>query len=96
MPGVRPTTRSRRLNLRATARQAKLIRLGADLRGTNVSSFVLESACMQAEQALADRRAFALGAADWQRFMRALDRPSREKPALRSLLERPSVLEERE
>jgi len=96
MPGTRTTTRSRRLNVWTTARQAKLIRLGAELRGTNVSSFIVESACMEAEHALADKRAFTLGAKDRQRFMRALDRPAREKPALRRLLERPSVLEERE
>jgi len=96
MPQARSPIRSRRLNLRTTASQEKLIRLAAELRGTNVSSFVLESACLQAEHALADKRHFALRSSDWQRFVRALDRPAREKPALRRLLQGRSILEDRE
>jgi uncharacterized protein (DUF1778 family) len=85
--------RSRRLNLRATPRQQKLIRLGAEQRGMNVSHFILESACLQAEQSLADRSRFAVGARQWNRFVQALNRPPQEKKGLRRLLSQPTVLD---
>ena len=85
--------RSRRLNIRTTPRQEKLIELGAELHGINVSSFVVESACLQAEQAIADKRSFQLNEKDWREFMKALDAPPKSKPALRKLLSEPSVLD---
>ncbi len=85
--------RSRRLNLRATPRQEKLIERGAELRGTNVSAFVIQSACLEAEHAIADTRSFQLNEKQWAVFLAALDRPARTKPALRKLFSQPSVLE---
>jgi uncharacterized protein (DUF1778 family) len=81
------------MNIRTTPRQEKLIELGAELRGTNVSNFVVESACVQAEHAIADKRSFHLNEKDWQAFMRALDAPPQSKPALRKLFSQSSVLE---
>jgi uncharacterized protein (DUF1778 family) len=70
-------SRTRRLNLRATERQARLIRTGAGSRGVSVTDFILESACLQAEHALADRRDFVISPQRWQEFLEALDRPAR-------------------
>jgi uncharacterized protein (DUF1778 family) len=42
--------RSQRFNVRASDREAGLIRLGAERRGVNITSFILESACVRAEQ----------------------------------------------
>ena len=95
MPVTSRQTRTRRLNIRTTPKQGHLIRLGAELRGTNVSAFVVESACLQAQHALADKRSFDLGEKQWQIFLRALDRPPQAKPALRKLFTQPSVLERR-
>ena len=86
-------SRTRRLNIRTTPRQEKLIELGAELQGTNVSAFVVDSACLQAEHAIADKCSFRLDEKAWQQFIRALDRPPQSKPALRKLLSQPSVLE---
>lgn len=86
-------TRSRRLNIRATPRQEKLIRLGAEQQGMNMSSFILESACRQAEQSLAERRQFAIGPRQWTRFVQVLNRRPQEKPGLRELFSQPSVLD---
>ena len=48
--------RSQRFNVRASDREARLIRLGAERRGVNITSFILESACVRAEQEIADTR----------------------------------------
>lgn len=93
MAATEQAARTRRINFRATRQEEKLIRLGAAQRGLNLSSFVLESARLQAEQALADKRSFELGSKDWQNFLRLLDRPPQEKPRLRALLSEPSILE---
>ena len=47
---------------------------------------------MAANQALADRRHFALDEAQWLAFEQALDRPVQAKPRLQQLLGTPGVL----
>jgi uncharacterized protein (DUF1778 family) len=77
--------RTRRINLRATGHQEKLIRTGAQSTGVNLTDFILESACLQAEHVLADRREFAASPKQWKAFIEALDRPGRVKPELARL-----------
>jgi uncharacterized protein (DUF1778 family) len=72
--------RTKRINLRATPRQEKLIRTGAETRGVSLTDFILESACLQAEHALADKREFVASPKQWQLFLRELDRPARVNP----------------
>jgi uncharacterized protein (DUF1778 family) len=79
------TIRTRRINLRATDRQEKLIRTGAETTGVSVTDFILESACLQAEQVLADEREFVVFPKQWQAFAEALDRPAQIKPELARL-----------
>jgi uncharacterized protein (DUF1778 family) len=79
------TIRARRINLRATDRQEKLIRTGAETRGISLTEFILESACLQAEHVLADKREFVVPPKQWQSFLAALDRPARVKPELARL-----------
>lgn len=79
------TSKSRRINLRASARQETLIRTGAATAGVSVTDFILDSACLQAEHALANRRDFEVSATLWQSFLEALDRPARIKPELANL-----------
>ena len=79
------TIRTRRINLRATHRQEKLIRTGAETTGVSVTEFILESACLQAEHVLADKREFAASPKQWKAFVEALDRPARVKPELARL-----------
>jgi uncharacterized protein (DUF1778 family) len=76
------TARARRINLRATDRQEKLIRTGAETKGLSLTDFILESACQQAEHVLADKRDFVVPAKQWQAFIDALDKPARVKPEL--------------
>jgi uncharacterized protein (DUF1778 family) len=79
------TIRTRRINLRATGHQEKLIRTGAETTGVSVTDFILESACLQAEHVLADKREFAASPKQWKSFVDALDRPARVKPELARL-----------
>ncbi|HEY4838386.1 MAG TPA: DUF1778 domain-containing protein [Candidatus Acidoferrales bacterium] len=78
-------TRVKRINIRATDRQERLIRTGAETTGVSVTDFILESACLQAEHVLADKRFFSVSAKQFQSFMNALDRPARVKPGLAHL-----------
>lgn len=83
MPAAREkSTRSRRINLRATAHQERLIRTGAETSGRNLTDFIIESACLHAEHLLADRREFLASPKQWQAFLEALDRPARVNPRL--------------
>jgi len=86
-------SRTKRLNIRATENQEKLIRRGAERKGLNVSSFILKSACLEAEHALADQNHFVLSPEKWEKFVQMLDRPARVHPRLAKLLLEPSVLE---
>jgi uncharacterized protein (DUF1778 family) len=77
--------RTRRINLRATNHQEKLIRTGAETSGVSVTDFILESACLQAEHVLADKHEFAVSPKQWKAFVEALDRPAQVKPELARL-----------
>ena len=79
------TAKIRRINLRATDRQEKLIRTGAATTGVSLTDFILESACSQAEHVLADQREFVATPGQWQAFVEALDRPARVKAGLARL-----------
>jgi uncharacterized protein (DUF1778 family) len=86
-------TRSSRIGLRATHDEERLIRLGAKRRGENFTRFILNSACNEAEAALADQKQFPLSPDQFDEFVAALDRPARTIPALRKLFSQPSILE---
>jgi uncharacterized protein (DUF1778 family) len=87
------TIRTRRINLRATDRQEKLIRTGAETTGLSVTNFILDSACLQAERVLADKREFIASPKQWKAFVEALDRPAQIKPELARLFSATGVLE---
>ncbi len=95
MPTATRKPRTARLNVRLSDREARLIRLGAEHRGVNITNFILESACVRAEQEIAEARHFELGSKDWQKFCQALDRPARLKPRLKKLFAESTVLEQR-
>jgi len=86
--------RPERFNVRASEKEARLIRLGAEQRGVNITNFILESACARAEQEIADARSFALSPKNWRTFCEALDRPARSKPRLKKLFSESTVLEQ--
>ena len=85
--------RTQRFNVRLSDREARLIRLGAEHRGVNITNFILESACVRAEQEITNARHFELSSRDWQKFSQALDRTVRAKPRLKKLFSESTVLE---
>jgi uncharacterized protein (DUF1778 family) len=94
MPPRAEKIRTERLNVRVTSDQARLIRRAATATKANLSSFLVESACIRAEEALASQQYFVYTAEQWDAFTAAMDRPALDKPRLRALLNEPSILEQ--
>lgn len=78
--------RTERLNLRLTSSQNSLIRRAAETTHKSVSAFVLESACIAAENAILDQRLFFLDEEELNKFQEALERPATMKPGLKRLM----------
>jgi uncharacterized protein (DUF1778 family) len=90
MPGVRTKTRTERsetINLRASRRQKVLIDRAAEALGRSRSDFMLDTACREAESILLDRRYFSLSEDEFKKFTAMLDRPPKDNPRLRRLLQ---------
>jgi uncharacterized protein (DUF1778 family) len=79
--------RGETINLRASRRQKALIDQAAETLGRSRSDFMLDTACREAENVLLDRRYFVLSAETHRKFMSMLDRPPKNNPKLRRLLE---------
>ena len=85
--------RAAKLDLRLSPQAKHVLGLAARATHRSVSQFVLESALARAEEALLERRRFALDAAQWTDFMAALDAPPVEMPRLARLLTEPGVFD---
>jgi uncharacterized protein (DUF1778 family) len=81
-------TKSERFHIRATVRQASLIRAGATCRNGNLTEYIVDSTCTQAEVDIADQNHFMLPPKAWNAFVKALDAPPRVPPGLKRLFER--------
>ena len=87
------TTRSEKLDLRLKRSDKLALQAAAAAVRRTVSEFVLESALAKADEALADRRTFALSATQWKAFMAALDAPPRPLPRLERVLKEPGFFD---
>ena len=87
--------KSARFHVRATSKQAQLIRAGASRRGVKLTDYILDSLCTQAEMDLADQNQFVLPKAKWDAFLKALDGPPKVPVGLKRLFARPSLAESR-
>jgi uncharacterized protein (DUF1778 family) len=87
--------KSERFHIRATPRQASLIKAGAARRSANLTEYIVDSTCTQAEMDLANQNHFVLPARAWNQFVKALDAPPRIPPGLKRLFLRASVAESR-
>lgn len=86
-------SKTERIDVRASSAVKQLLQEAARSCHKNVSEFLLEAGVIAADQALADRRRFALDDERWQVFQQALDRPVQVKPRLKKLLGEPGVLD---
>ena len=69
------THRTEKLDLRLSQAAKKTLQAAATAERKSVSEFVLDAALSEAEERLADRRVFTLGAKGWDAFIAALDVP---------------------
>jgi uncharacterized protein (DUF1778 family) len=96
-PNLEPknAVKASKVQLRLRPGEKELIARAARLQRTTLTSFMVENAYSAAQRALADQVHFALSPERWKAFCEALDAPPRNIPALRDLLNRPSVFDDR-
>lgn len=82
--------RNRRLDLRTTQGERELIERAVATTGSGLTEFVVGSAVEAAQRVLADRDRFELAAESAAAWDAVNDRPARDLPGLRRLMERPS------
>lgn len=85
--------KSERIELRVTSQQKDTFARAAEARGATMTDFINDAAAVAAEEALANRTAFALPSEQWAAFVAALDRPVQPKKRLAKLLKKKSVLD---
>jgi uncharacterized protein (DUF1778 family) len=88
-------SKTERFHVRATSRQAALIRAGATRRGVKLTDYIIKSLCVQAEIDIADETDFVVPRERWNAFSKALDAPPRIPAGLKRLFSHPSVAEPR-
>lgn len=86
-------SKSERIDIRTTTVAKRLLQQAAAASHKNVSEFILEHGLLAAQKTLADRCLFLLDEEQWEEFQTALDRPTREKPNLKKLLNEPGVFD---
>ena len=79
------SARSARLGLRATPEQEVVLRRAAEVAHKSLTDFILDSACLAAEQTLLDQRLFMVSGDQYQAFMDLLDQPEQTNDGLRDL-----------
>ena len=82
------SARSARLGLRATPQQETVLRRAADVAHTSLTDFILDSACLAAEQTLLDQRLFMVSGSQYQDLMDLLDQADQPNRGLQDLFSR--------
>jgi len=94
MPGTHtPATRgsrSARLGLRTTPEQETILRRAAALSHKSLTEFVLDSACLAAEQTLLNQRLFMVSDEQGGNLLELLDRPAAENAGVQELFSKPA------
>lgn len=85
--------RTEKLDLRLTPAAKRTLQAAASAEHKSVSEFVLDTALSEAEERLADRRVFTVGAKSWDAFVAALDAPPRRRARLERLFRESSVFD---
>jgi uncharacterized protein (DUF1778 family) len=86
-------TRTEKIDIRLTTAAKQALRAAAEASHKTVSDFVLESALSKADEVLAERRVFKLGAEDWAAFQAAFDAPPEPTPRLARLFGEKTILD---
>jgi uncharacterized protein (DUF1778 family) len=80
------TARTERFQLRATRRQASIIRAAAQITERNATDFLLDAGTAAALRALAGQRLFLVDERVYDELTASLNAPPAEIPALRDVL----------
>jgi uncharacterized protein (DUF1778 family) len=89
-----PAARSARLGLRATPEQEVVLRRAAEVAHKSLTEFILDSACLAAEQTLLEQRLFIVSGSQYQALMDLLEQPEQPNEGLRDLFARKAPWEE--
>lgn len=81
-------SKGERLTFRASAAQRALLERAALARDKSLTEFVLDAACIAAENALLDQRLFFADKTNFSKFEKALNAPAKVSKELRELLSR--------
>ncbi len=84
------SARSARLGLRATAEQEAVLRRAAQVAHKSLTDYILDSACLAAEQTLLDQRLFMVTGSQYQALIDLLDQPEQDNTGLARLFSRPA------
>ena len=93
-PAFFDSTRSARLGLRSSSAQLAMLRRAAEVAHKSLTDFILDSACLAAEQTLLDQRLFMVSNQDYQALLDLLDRPARSNAGLKKLFSQPAPWEQ--
>ena len=85
--------KTERIDIRTTVTAKIILQQAAASVHKSVSEFLLDIGLSQAAETLADRKLFALNDEQWEQFQQALDRPPKEYPSLKKLLNEPGVFD---
>ena len=83
-----PAARSARLGLRATPEQEVVLGRAAEVAHKSLTEFILDSACLAAQQTLLDQRLFMVSGSQYQALMDLLEQPEQANEGLRDLFAR--------
>lgn len=82
------SARSARVGLRATPEQEAVLRRAADVAHKSLTDFILDSACLAAEQTLLDQRLFMVSGKQHKALLNLLERPEQPNAGLADLFSR--------
>ena len=77
-----------RRGLRATHEQEAVLRRAAEVAHKSLTDFILDSACLAAEQTLLDQRLFMVSGSQYRALMDLLEQPEQPNPGLADLFSR--------
>jgi len=86
--------RNTTLNIRTTDKTKHLLQQAANLLGTTVSGFLLNTATDKAHEIIQNQNHFALDNNQWKDFCSILDRPPSKNKQLKTLLENSGIFKD--
>lgn len=84
--------RERRINMRVSDEQERILRAAADLSGETLTGFVLSVATERAADVVARAQRIEISAEGFGRFVAALDGPAEDMATVRRYSSRPSQI----